>query len=413
MSNSDATSSWSLQLRPRTWQKEALDLWIRNGYCGVASVVTGGGKTTFALMCMVKFCERIEGARFLIVVPTLTLLDQWYVSLVDDLGVSPDSISCFSGEEHPDSLTIINIAVINTARHLKHVPQDEERTLLIVDECHRAGSPVNARAMEGSFAGTLGLSATPVREYDEGFQQYVEPALGKIIYAYDYRDAFRDGVICPFELVNVEVSLLPDEDAEYRKLTGSAVRVQKQIEKGEPLQDRLKNILISRARLASSATMRIPVAAKLVDSLRGSRIIVFHERVDAAEKIFEILKSRQHRATLYHSGISPPVRRDNLRLFRRGIFDVLVSCRALDEGMNVPETQIAIIASASGSSRQRIQRLGRVLRPAPGKDHAIIYTVFATNAERGRLKREEERLQDTATSKWLKVDLLADGQAAH
>jgi superfamily II DNA or RNA helicase len=82
------------------------------------------------------------------------------------------------------------------------------------------------------------------------------------------------------------------------------------------------------------------------------------------------------------------------------VFDVLVSCKALDEGMNVPEAAVAIIASSTASHRQRIQRLGRVLRPAPGKDHALIYTLFATRQEQKRLMNEEESLDGVAGVRW-------------
>src|SRR5207245_1290376 len=105
---------------------------------------------------------------------------------------------------------------------------------------------------------------------------------------------------------------------------------------------------------------------------RGKRTIIFHERVKAANKLVEILNRREHCATIYHSQIGPSLRRDNLRLYRQGLFDALVTCRALDEGMNAPETTVAVIASSTSSARQRIQRLGRVLRPAPGKTHATI-----------------------------------------
>ena len=84
----------------------------------------------------------------------------------------------------------------------------------------------------------------------------------------------------------------------------------------------------------------------------------------------------------------------------RGIFDVLISCRALDEGMNVPETRVAVIASSTASQRQRIQRFGRVLRPAEGKDGAIIYTLFATKQERNRLQKEATEFEGIAQVTW-------------
>lgn len=96
------------------------------------------------------------------------------------------------------------------------------------------------------------------------------------------------------------------------------------------------------------------------------------------------------------------MRRENLRLYRRGVFDVLVTCRALDEGFNVPETQVAVVASSTASSRQRIQRLGRVLRPSPGKEEAKIYTIYATQLEQERLLREASALAEVSSVTWMR-----------
>jgi superfamily II DNA or RNA helicase len=89
-------------------------------------------------------------------------------------------------------------------------------------------------------------------------------------------------------------------------------------------------------------------------------------------------------------------------LFRRGIFNALVTCRALDEGVNVPETTIAVIASSTASIRQRIQRLGRVPRPAAGKKMATVYTIYATEVERRRLEQESATDSGAETVSWMR-----------
>jgi superfamily II DNA or RNA helicase len=147
--------------------------------------------------------------------------------------------------------------------------------------------------------------------------------------------------------------------------------------------DHLRRMLQRRAAVSATAAMRIPVSVKLVEGHRGERAVVFHERVDAADKILQLLAKRGHRATIYHAGIGSAIRRDNLRLFRKGVFDVLVCCRALDEGMNVPEASVAVVASSTASHRQRVQRLGRILRKAKGKYAATVYTLL----RHGRRKR--------------------------
>jgi superfamily II DNA or RNA helicase len=96
-------------------------------------------------------------------------------------------------------------------------------------------------------------------------------------------------------------------------------------------------------------------------------------------------------------------RAEALRNYRSGRSEVLVTCRALDEGFNVPETQLGIIAASTATRRQRIQRLGRIVRPAPDKQTANIYTLVATRPEIERLKEEEGLLEGVASIHWSKA----------
>jgi superfamily II DNA or RNA helicase len=130
---------------------------------------------------------------------------------------------------------------------------------------------------------------------------------------------------------------------------------------------------------------------------------VFHEQIDAANILTRTLANRNHRVAAYHSGLGAALRQDNLRMFRRGEIDVLVTCRALDEGINVPDASVAVIVASTSSTRQRIQRLGRVLRPAPGKTRAVIYTVYATEPEANRLQSEAADLDGAEAVRWLRV----------
>ena len=401
----------SLRLRflPRDWQARALEKW-RAHRRGIVEVVTGGGKTVFAQMCLQAFFDDIKSGQALILVPTVSLLDQWWVALQEESGVAADDIGLRSGRDRCVGDEPIVISVINSARSFTKNFSDDRTLFLIVDECHRAGSPANARALAGTFAATLGLSATPEREYDDGFQDHIAPQLGPIIHRYTYVDASRDGVISPFTLTNVEVDLLPDEEEAYRKYSRAIARALRPGSHDEP-DDKLKRLLQLRAAIAANATYRIPIAVKLVELHKGERSVVFHERIDAANHILSLLRTRGHRATIYHAAIGAAARRDNLRLFRRGLFDALVCCRALDEGINVPEAAIAVVASSTASNRQRIQRLGRILRTAPGKELASVYTIFATREERRRLEVEETNLQGVASVSWHHGRTRIDAQA--
>jgi superfamily II DNA or RNA helicase len=112
------------------------------------------------------------------------------------------------------------------------------------------------------------------------------------------------------------------------------------------------------------------------------------------------LSAAKIRSGVYHSKLKLRQRADILGQYRRGEIDVLVTCRALDEGFNVPETEIGIIAASTATRRQRIQRLGRVLRPVSGKETATIYSLVATDPEIRRLQEEEAHLEGVAEVTW-------------
>src|SRR5262245_58226078 len=109
-------SSLNLAIQMRLWQSEALTAWRDAGDRGVVAVVTGGGKTWFALACVLDLLKRHPDTAVVIVVPTVALLDQWVVVLTDDLGVPPEDIAMFGGGCRPTRPRLFNVMVINTAR---------------------------------------------------------------------------------------------------------------------------------------------------------------------------------------------------------------------------------------------------------------------------------------------------------
>jgi superfamily II DNA or RNA helicase len=90
-------------------------------------------------------------------------------------------------------------------------------------------------------------------------------------------------------------------------------------------------------------------------------------------------------------------------MFKVGMADILVCCRALDEGIDVPEAECAILAASTSSHRQRVQRLGRVLRLSRNKESAEIYSLYASDQELEKLKKEEALLDGVSTTKWLEM----------
>jgi superfamily II DNA or RNA helicase len=136
---------------------------------------------------------------------------------------------------------------------------------------------------------------------------------------------------------------------------------------------------------------------------RQRRVLVFHEDIHACNLIYEVLAQNGVKAGVYHSRMHLRERAMMLAAYRTGAIEVLVTCRALDEGFNVPETQIGIIAASTATRRQRIQRLGRALRPASGKEGALIYTLVSTAPEIARLQEEESELEGVAEVSWSKI----------
>jgi superfamily II DNA or RNA helicase len=379
------------KLAPRGWQVAALAEWEQRRHRGIISVVTGGGKTVFALSCI----DRIKPMATLIVVPTAALLDQWWEEAANYFDLDLDEINVITG-----SLRFrqgaINIAVLNTAAKLPE-RMGGQGCFLIVDECHKAASEQFRAALTVDAYASLGLSATPERPYDEGLAEVLIPALGDVIYRYDYADALRDGVIVPFALKNIVFELEEDRQQEYDKLSTSIAR---SITKHGLEAEETVALFLRRARVLNLSLNRVWLTLKLVAANRGKRTLVFHEDIEACDLIHSILSENGVRSGVYHSKLPLRTRAAMLLQYRQGMVDVLVTCRALDEGFNVPETELGIIAASTATRRQRIQRLGRVVRPAKGKEAASIYTLVATGPEIERLKDEEARLEGVAAVTW-------------
>jgi superfamily II DNA or RNA helicase len=333
----------------------------------------------------------------LIIVPTTALQDQWYITLMDELNLQANEITVWPNEKRIESK--YHLMVVNTARiqaksfYIKDLP-----SLLIADECHRFASAENSNALMLPYSATLGLTATAERDFDDGLEEILIPNLGKVIYKYTLADARNDGVVSPFEVLNVKVEMTEMENAEYQKFTSKLARAYSM---GD--EEKAKVIARLRAAVSRNAAKRIPAAIAIVEENRGKRIIVFHEEIEKAEIIRRILYDRGHSVGIYHSQLSDDRRRDNLLQFRRGMIEILVCCRALDEGVDVPEADVAVIAASTSSSRQRIQRVGRVIRLHKDKDFARIYTLYATEREENFLKGEELRLSSILKFRWYEM----------
>lgn len=396
---SSSTSNWEPPFELRDWQISALQKWEGNFHRGCLSVATGGGKTFFALTCFSLLQTIDSDIKTVVVVPTTALLDQWYEAFHEDLGIAENEIKILSGSDLIPNAKV-NLVIVNTARKFNSKLESGSPIFQIVDECHRAGGDENSKSLAADAQYTLGLSATPVREYDDYFETRISKILGPILYEYSLDEAIKDGVLANLKTVNIRVPLTLSEQSKYDELS-------RKIGKAFALNNEnlAQNYLRQRAAVSNNGKFRVPTAVNVVNDNRGKRCVVFFESIEQLEKAEAILKSKNHLVVSYHSKISTQMRRSNLRLFRRGIFDVLLACRALDEGFNVPETEIAVIAASTSSNRQRVQRIGRVLRALPGKLDGEVVTLYATDLEQDRLIRETAALHLEDSTVWKEVNI--------
>jgi superfamily II DNA or RNA helicase len=448
----------SVKLSPLKWQEQAFEAWTNSGRKGIIKAVTGSGKTYIALTAILE-CLRENGTVF-VIVPTRALLLQWQDEISKKLFISKDQIGLAGGgnrcNPHRQKITIW---VINSAR--KNLPRmlNEQKfsdpTLLIVDECHRAGSRENSRLFSAKFDSAMGLSATPERQQDTGYERLLVPNIGEQIYNYSFSEAIQDSIIPPFDIVNLGVDLTNWEREEYNRqseeisrqlsalmyaykhikwhicrnyfpnkcfrhferLSGLCPRCHsfnKYEDVSESPQffkflnyiseyenDKRANmvfqLLFQRKRLVVDAKERIPLALEILGKIpKEFKTIVFQERIASAEEVFDSLKQMkgENSIGIYHSMLSDNYRRIILDKFREDKINTLISCKALDEGLDVPSVNIGVIVSSSSSIRQKIQRLGRILRIHPNKKKSVVFNIYVRNTtERNLMFRDFENDQ--------------------
>ena len=390
-------------LKLREWQEKAFPLWWEEKR-GIIKVVTGGGKTFFAIHCLKRYLENDPQKSILIVVPSIALLDQWYDSLSQNF--DDKEISLNGGGEQTKVITKICISTIDSLKNIISLI-DAENTLLIVDECHKIGTEKRGEMLTNAWHATLGLSATPERDYDDNFYIIIKKILGDIIFDYDYIDAREDEVIVNFKLLYGYAALLPEEENKYKKFTKSIQRRAATIG-GQDMNDYpLKMLIFNRARLVKNSKNRIPYGIELIQKYERDSWIVFTENKKQAKEFNKIVnKLKGFNSGIYNTDLNDDERQENLEKFKAGNLNVLVSCTALDEGFDMPEADGAMILSASSSKRQRIQRMGRVLRITANKENALIVTVYSSKTEYEKLREESNRYKlEGVPVKWQQMSL--------
>ena len=393
------------------WQEEALRNWKSNGCKGIVDAVTGAGKTALALAAVRYLRDSRPGLKVKVVVPTVPLAAQWRQAMLREAACEEDIPGFFGGGQKDPADRSVLVYVINSARDslARHIRSDLSMgypVLVIYDECHHYQSKENRRIFDlgsderGYLSNLfrLGLSATP---FNDGENRILLSGIGPPVYRYGLCEAARDGVIAPFTVCQIAVDFTAPEKEAYAALTAELANASQQLRTRYPALTNLKGdaffqavtalagrqedtaaaylgLCYQRKELSVSASARIGCCVDLIGRLhKRDRIIVFCERIPQAEKTERLIRLRFGDVCgLYHSRLSKTVRERILNSFRSGESRILVACRALDEGIDVPDANIGIVMSGSSVRRQRIQRIGRLLRKADGKSGACLYYCY-------------------------------------
>ena len=404
------------------WQQEALESWKIYRHSGIIDAVTGAGKTRLAIAALKEHLE--SGGKAVVLVPTIVLLHQW-VEVVHSL--LPDARIGLVGDGHDDNLDRHNvvIAVLASARTRAFILGGAEG-LLIVDECHRSGSEKNQEALDDRFVKRLGLSATHER-LDNAHETILLPYFKNIAYRLGYRRAIDDGVIANVRVAFVGVDFTEEEAAQYDIIVKELSKARKKLirdcgvrqgpfsvflddvvrltKQGKAREGMLANRWLTLWRKKKEMLAETPSKQEAISKLTGAiadadRTLLFTQSIKSANAIKENLYERGVFIGVHHSDIDSAERDQIMTDFEEGRLRALASVQTLEEGVDVPDADLAIIVASSKQRRQMIQRMGRVMRrKADGRDARFIILYVRKTDEDPRFGAHEifvEELLDVA-----------------
>jgi superfamily II DNA or RNA helicase len=395
----------ALEMTPYPHQRAALAAWLAAGSMGVVVLPTGAGKTYLAQLAL----QAIDRSA-LIVVPTLDLMHQWYAHL---LAAFPDApVGLLGGGAH-DSTPLL-VATYDSAA-ISAEGLGNKYALLVFDECHHLPSEFTRVIAEYSLAPyRLGLTATPERS--DGKHADLQALIGPEVYRTSVA-ALSGSVLASHRIVRLTVRLSPRERQRYDALIEMRNRFLQ--ERGIRLgsltgwQTFVRASAVSRAgrsamlahrearALAFGTAGKLRVLADLLAQHHPVRTLIF---TDDNAMVYRISREYLIPAITHRTPVKE--RHDILQRFRTGEYPVVVASRVLNEGVDVPDASIAIVLSGTGSRREYVQRLGRILRRREGK-LAVLYEVVAEATSEELVSRRRRR--DTSVRPYPQLDLLEPG----
>jgi superfamily II DNA or RNA helicase len=400
--------SAKLEMEPYPHQAEALSAWKQAGRCGVVVLPTAAGKTYLAQMCL----EQTPRST-LIVVPTLDLMHQWYAHL---LAAFPDAeVGLLGGGSH-DRTAILVATYDSAAIHAEHL--GDLYGFLIFDECHHLPTDFYRVIAEYSIAPyRLGLTATPERS--DGKHAELNELIGTEVYRRTPEELAGDA-LAQHRIEQIKVKLSELERDRYEML----------------IRERNQFLQRSNIRLGSVSGWQEFIRAS-ARSAAGRRALKAHNEAKAIAlgtpgkmRVLTELVAQHYpdrtliftndNATVYRISqdfLIPAIthqtpvkeRHDILSRFKSGDYKTLVASHVLNEGVDVPEARIAILLSGSGSTREYIQRLGRVLRKSHHREKlAILYEVVSEDTVEEGTSARRHRSQKPEPPKPRQLELVPD-----
>lgn len=414
----------------RDYQKEAIDNWIDAGKRGIFEMATGTGKTFTSLGCLDvlknEYSSNYDPLLVVIAMPTSHLVDQWEKDVLQfdfDVVVKAYSSNSSWKNDLPDHLLDLsigeleNVVILTThATASSQIFRDMVKecgvdSLLIVDEVHGIGSKNQKLALEPFYKYRLGVSATPERWMDDVGNEVISSFFGDIVYQFTLSDALiriNPGTgktfLTPYEYYPIFVELTDEEFENYSYYSSIIVQLYSKL-KSNPnnkseIKLQIRNKLLARQKILNVAENKYIEFRKLFSELSNSNeeiknLLVYCHNTNQLTKVNQILNDFD---IIKHKFTGSESISDRLLLldqFSKGNINALVAMKCLDEGVDVPSAETAIIMASTSNPREYIQRRGRILRRHKGKDLAIIYDMIVTMSDRQirRLSTYEKNLE--------------------
>ena len=382
-------------------QKKAIDAWVKNDHKGILAMATGSGKT-FTALASTKLASPIKIV--IITVPTRPLLYQW-IDEISQFDQKSIIIACSGDHDWKDLLPlhlakyrrnldyssnkkVFVVSTIHTASserfRLAFRGIDKQSIQIISDEVHHLGAPMFQKCMDITSSRRMGLSATPERQWDlEGTMKIID-YFGPTIYEYDIGSAIEDGYLSHYKYYPHFAYLDPIEFEDYINYTNQINRIiaiinsksKGKLVEGIKITNKSKNLeqlLRERAKIKKKAVDKIRVLHNILNNIDSSPILVFCEDNEQLNEVKEILHGKKY--LMYTSKMNPWEQKETLKIFKEGKVDILLAIKCLDEGLDVPDCEGSIILASSSSTREFVQRRGRILR-SKSKKIAVMHDII-------------------------------------